>query len=186
MTVEALIARYGLAAVFFGAGIEGETAALAAGLLAHEGFFSLPAAMIAIATGSFTADQTFFAAGRRFRDHRWVKKIQSKPAFARALAMLERRPTLFILAFRFIYGLRTVSPVAIGTSRVPLRTFLPLNALAAAVWAAIFTTLGYEFGHGVAAFLGKLKPSRDTWLLVVVALLLVGALYQLWRMQRNR
>ena len=116
LTIEALIARYGLAAIFIGAGIEGETSVLAGGLFAHEGMLSLPGAMIAAASGSFLADQAFFAAGRRFRDHRWVQRAQHKPAFAKALETLERHPIGFIFAFRFLYGLRTVSPIAIGTT----------------------------------------------------------------------
>ena len=66
LSIETLIAEYGLAAVFLGAGIEGETMVLAGGLFAHEGMLSLPGAMIAAACGSFVADQLFFAAGRRF------------------------------------------------------------------------------------------------------------------------
>ncbi len=49
--------------------------------------------------------------------------------------LLERHPTGFILAFRFLYGMRTISPVIIGLSGVPFRKFLLLNAIAAGIWA---------------------------------------------------
>ncbi|MEI5687655.1 DedA family protein [Sphingomonas kyungheensis] len=188
MSIEALIAEYGLAAVFLGAGIEGETMVLAGGLFAHEGMLSLPGAMIAAATGSFVADQAFFAAGRRFRNHRWVQRAQAKPAFAKALDTLERHPIGFIFVFRFLYGLRTVSPIAIGTTQVPARTFLWINAVAAAVWGVLFTGLGYVFGTGIAELLGRYRPHGRQWLWVALAALMLGtvvAAVRWWRRRRQ-
>lgn len=187
MSIEALVAQYGLAAVFLGAGLEGETMVLAGGLFAHEGMLSLPGAMIAAATGSFVADQAFFATGRRFRSTRWVQRVQAKPAFAKALSALERYPIGFIFAFRFLYGLRTVSPIAIGTSHVPARTFLWINAVAAAVWAVLFTTLGYVFGTGIAELLGRYRPHGRQWLWVALAALVLGlavGAVRWWRRER--
>ena len=158
MSMEALLQHYGLAALFVGAAIEGETVVVGGGLLAHKGYVPLAGAMAAASAGSFVADQLFFLAGRRFRDHRWVRRVTEKPAFARALAALERYPIGFIFAFRFIYGLRTVSPVAIGTSRVDARTYLIVNVVAAIVWGVAFTAIGYAFGHQVEHLLHRFTP----------------------------
>jgi membrane protein DedA with SNARE-associated domain len=151
MTIEALISRFGLAAIFAGAGLEGETAAIAGGILAHQHILSLPGAAIAAALGSFTVDQAFFVLGRHFRDNPRVTKILDKPAAERAMETLERHPTAFILGFRFLYGLRTVSPVAVGTSDVPQTRFVALNAIAATLWSALFTAIGFGIG-------GPLRP----------------------------
>jgi membrane protein DedA with SNARE-associated domain len=184
MTIELLIARYGLIALFFGAGIEGEACVVTGGVFAHRGVLSLPAAMLAAALGSFAADQVLFLLGRRYRDLAWVRRLHDKPAFARAIAMIERHPNRFIFVFRFLYGLRTVSPVAIGTTRIPARRFLFINALAAIVWAIAFTTLGYVFGHALEALLGRLLTPLNiaTALGVVVA---IGAVIWLVRRSRN-
>ena len=179
MSIEAIVARYGLAALFVGAGLEGETAVITGGLLAHEGLLSLPGAAAVAVIGSFTADQLFFAAGRRFRDRAAVQRVMQRPAFARALRLLERRPVGFILAFRFLYGFRIVSPVAIGTSRVPFSTFLPLNMVAATVWGLTFTGVGYLFGNGLAELLGRLRPSRATLGIAAAVVLGVGAVVAL-------
>ncbi|MNT63596.1 Inner membrane protein YohD [compost metagenome] len=57
---------------------------------------------------------------------------------------------------RFLYGLRTVGPVALGVSQVPPLRFLVLNAIAAAIWAACFSLLGYAFGQTIESLLGRL------------------------------
>jgi membrane protein DedA with SNARE-associated domain len=157
MAVETIIAHYGLAAVFAGAAIEGETAVTTGGLLAHQHLLPFLGVALAGAMGSFCADQLFFQLGRRYRDHPRVRRTAARPAFDRALAMFGRHPTGFILAFRFLYGLRIVSPIAIGTSNVPARNFIVLNALAAIVWAFAFTAIGYGFGHGIELAFGKLR-----------------------------
>lgn len=174
MSLEAIIAEYGLAALFLGAGVEGETVVLAGGLLAHRGLVSLPGAMAATAAGSFVADQLFFTAGRHFRDYGWVRRMHQRPVFARALGWLESYPVGFIFAFRFFYGFRTISPVAIGTSKVSMRLFVIINAVAAAVWGIAFTTIGYLFGHQFEELLARLLPdTRD--LLMLAAIAVAGA-----------
>ncbi|WP_374943796.1 DedA family protein [Sphingomonas sp.] len=186
MTIEALVARYGLGAVFAGAAIEGETAVVAGGVLAHHGLLPLAGACVAAATGSFIADQAWFVAGRRFRGHRWVRGLRERTAFARALALFERHPVGFIFAFRFIYGFRTVSPVAIGTSAVPTRTFVLVNAVAAVVWGVAFTLIGWFFGHALEAALGRLRPDRNVLVIGIVTLVTAAALTVAWRWRRRR
>lgn len=186
MAIEALIARYGLAAIFLGAGIEGETSVVAGGVLAHRHLLPLWAVWLAAASGSFVADQLFFAAGRYFRDHPRVRRMSARPAFAKALVTLERHPVLFVMGFRFLYGLRTVSPMAIGTSHIHTRTFFLLNALAAAIWAALFTGIGYGFGGGIERLFGGVLSADKLIPILVVGVLLLIALGQIVRWSHHR
>ena len=186
VTIEAIIARWGIAAVFAGTLLEGETAVIAGGLIAHQGLIAWPLALAAGALGSFLADQFFFAAGRRYRDRPFVQRWMQKRAFAKALSLLERYPVGFIFAFRFLYGFRTVSPLAIGTSRVPAMTFLTIDALAAVIWASLFTALGYWFGEAVTELAGRLRPSRQTLLMGVAVLSGGVAIFQFVRWWKER
>lgn len=186
MAIQALIARFGLLAVFTGAGLEGETAVIAGGILAYQHLLWLPGVAIAAASGSFVADQIFFMIGRQFRDHPRVEKMLDRPATEKALNMLERYPTAFIIAFRFLYGLRTVSPVAVGTSDVPRLKFLALNALAAMLWASLFTAIGYGLGGPLRSYFHhphSIVP-KLVGLLLVVGMLAVGA-RMLWKVSRR-
>jgi membrane protein DedA with SNARE-associated domain len=164
LAIEAIIARYGVWAVLAGAGIEGEAVVVTAGILAHKGLLPIWGVAVAAAVGSCLIDQLWFLLGRYFRASRWVQAAKVRPAFQRALRILEKHPTPFILAFRFIYGMRTVSPIAIGTSAVPARTFVPLNMLAAAIWGPLIAWLGYLFGKAL-----------DPWLHDVKSIILIAA-----------
>lgn len=183
MSIESLVAQYGLAALFAGAALEGEAAVIAGGLLAHQGLLSLPGAAAAAAAGSFLADQGWFAFGRHFRDQRWVAKLRATAAFARAQEQLERHPRSFIFVFRFLYGLRTVSPIAVGTTNISQRQFFVINLVAAIIWAVIFTGIGYVFGDAVEEFVGRLRHDARLWWIVggVVAAGLIVAAIHWWR-----
>jgi len=188
MSIESFIAEYGLAAIFLGAAFEGETSVVTGGLLAHQHLLPLWGSAAAAVTGSFFADQLFFFAGRKYRDTKRVRRIAEKPAFAKALDTLDRHPTIFILGFRFLYGLRTISPIAVGTSHVPARTFVVLNAISALVWGVVFTGIGYVFGDGLIELVGRVMPRQKlvgVAILVGIAALIIAG-FRLWRGRRAR
>lgn len=178
MSLAAVIARYGLPALFLGAGVEGETVVVIGGILAHKGLVSLPGAMAAASAGSFVADQLFFLIGRRASGWRLVERLRANPLYGKALDWLERYPIGFIFAFRFIYGFRTISPFAIGTSRVPERLFLLVNAAAAVLWGCAFTALGFVFGKTAERILGRYMPGpRGIAIAVAVLAVLAVAIH---------
>jgi membrane protein DedA with SNARE-associated domain len=154
--LEGFIASYGVLVVFIGAAVEGETMVVLAGFLAHQGVLDVRAVAIAAFEGSFLGDETLFWVGRRFSRSRFVERQRRRPVFAVALARVEAHPVAFILAFRFLYGLRTVAPLAIGASAVSARLFVALNAVSAAVWAVLITAVGWTFGRTAELALGRM------------------------------
>jgi membrane protein DedA with SNARE-associated domain len=171
--------------IFLGAGIEGEAAAVAGGMLARTTMIPLWQAMLAAACGSCIVDQIYFFLGRHCRRYAWIERLARRPAFDKALGFLERHPTAFILGFRFVYGMRTISPVAIGTSRVPTSTFVPLNLLAAAIWGPLFIWIGYAFGKSVDPLLSRLGDGALTGIAVLIGLAAVASAV-IWLVRRRR
>ena len=174
---------YGPIAIALGAGFEGETAAVAGGVMAHRGILPPWGAFLATAIGAFVADEIFFLLGRRFRDRPFVVRTRQRPAFARAMAFIERHPDAYILVFRFLYGLRTVSPIALGLTHVPWRRFATLNAIAALIWSAVFTTIGYRFGPAVDQLLDALAPYKTQ---LLIAFPIPGTCFVLWKLWQRR
>jgi len=156
VSIEHLIEHYGLLAIFLGTAFEGETAAFLGGVIAHRGLLPWWAASLAACAGSFAGDQMWFFAGRYAARWKVVRRVMETPALSRVTALLERYPTGFILAFRFLVGLRTISPIVIGTTRISTAKFVALNAVAAFIWGQLFTALGYLFGHGIEQMMGRL------------------------------
>lgn len=174
---------YGPVAIALGSGFEGETAAVAGGVMAHRGLLPPWGAFLATAFGAFFADELFFLLGRRFRDRPFVVRTRQRPAFARAMAFIERYPDAYILIFRFLYGLRTVSPIALGLTHVRWRRFAALNAIAALIWSAVFTTIGYRFGPAVDHLLDALAPYKTQ---LLIAFPIPGTCFVLWKLWQRR
>ncbi|HEY8004691.1 MAG TPA: DedA family protein [Phenylobacterium sp.] len=153
--MEEFLRQYGPIGIFLGAAFEGQTAVIVGGLLARQHILQLWLVLASATAGSGILDYLLFVAGRQFRSHRWVVRATQQVAFARALRFIERFPISYILAFRFIFGLRVASPIAIGVSQVPTWRFALLNILGAIIWATAFTMLGFVFGEAVHNVLGK-------------------------------
>jgi len=182
-SLEHLISQYGVLAVFLGAAFEGETAVFLGGVFAHRHFMSWWEAATAAAIGSFAADQAWFFAGRYANRLALVQRFLKTDAAQKVSQLLEAHPTGFILAFRFIYGMRTVSPIAIGLSSVPALRFVILNFIAAVVWAVMITTIGYLFGNAVEMLFGRLKLHLHMLIAIAAIAVILAALAYLIRRQ---
>ncbi|MBB4350499.1 MULTISPECIES: DedA family protein [Rhizobiaceae] len=182
-SLEHLISQYGVLAVFLGAAFEGETAVFLGGVFAHRHFMSWWEAATAAAIGSFAADQAWFFAGRYANRLALVQRFLKTDAAQKVSQLLEAHPTGFILAFRFIYGMRTVSPIAIGLSSVPALRFVILNFIAAVVWAVLITSIGYLFGNAVEMLFGRLKLHLHMLIAIAAIAVILTALAYLIRRQ---
>jgi len=187
--LEHLLSQYGPAVlplvIFLGAFSEGHTLVIAGGLFAHQGVLSLGAAFFYAFAGSFAADQGLFHLGRSFRDRAFVQKAAASKAGQKAFGFIEKNPNAYILVFRFIYGLRLASPVALGITAVPAVRFTILNLIGAAIWAGVFTGIGYFFGETIQRAFGHSK-TLEHWLIggsiVVVTALVIWHVGQwLWK-----
>jgi membrane protein DedA with SNARE-associated domain len=188
--IENLLREYGAIGVFLGAAFEGQTAVIAGGFLAHLELMPLWLVTASACSGSYLIDQGLFLAGRRFRNNSFVVRTSQTPAFAKALRFFARYPVSYIIAFRFIVGLRLASPIAIGVSDMGTWRFTALNLLSAAIWAGTFSLLGYWFGHTFQAWFGQIK-GIEHWLgLGLIGLVIAFAAFHLakwiWAFLRAR
>jgi len=183
VNLEALLSTYGYAALVVGTFLEGETILVLAGFAAHRGYMELPWVIAAGFLGTFAGDQFYFYLGR----HKGQEFIDRRPRWraraARTFALLENHPTLLILGFRFLYGLRTITPFIAGASRIPRSRYLLLNILGASVWSVTFGVLGYLFGHSLESMLGNLRRYE---FLVFTALAGTGMIVWLIHAARGR
>ncbi len=157
MSLEELVANYGYVAIAIGTFLEGETILVLGGFAAHRGFLELPWVIVCAFLGSFSGDQTFFYIGRTNGDKILEKRPHWKAKSTRVLAMMEKHQTWLILGFRFLYGIRSVTPFLLGAAKVSRPRFFVLNMIGAGVWAIAVGCLGYSFGYAIEAVLGNIK-----------------------------
>jgi membrane protein DedA with SNARE-associated domain len=71
--------------------------------------------------------------------------------------LIRQHQNLVILLFRFVYGIRSITPLLIGVSGVSPLKFSLLNAVGALTWAMTLTSLGYVFGQAAELLLDDIK-----------------------------
>ncbi|MBZ9967613.1 DedA family protein [Mesorhizobium sp. BR1-1-2] len=177
------IEQYGLIAVFLGCVAEGESAAILGGFFAHQHIFILWQTVVVAALGAFAGDTCFFILGRSFADHRYVVGLRKRPGFRRAYRLLNTHPNIFVLSNRYVYGMRLVGGIAAGLSNIAAPRFIVLNAISSAVWAVLFSTIGYVFGLGAEHFIGQ-ALLRHERILVGLAIGLAVAVFA-WLIARH-
>lgn len=170
MSPEQLIQDYGYVAVLIGTFLEGETILVLGGLAAHLGYLELEWVILAAFAGSFFGDQLYFYIGRHWGPRIIAKRRSWQLNAEKVYRHLHRHQNLLILTFRFYYGLRNVTPFAIGASQVSRVRFLVLNVIGAVIWAVALAVLGYLFGEAGRLFLSDFQRN-GLYLLGAVVLL---------------
>ena len=176
-----IIQNWGYFAVLLGSMVEGESVILTACVMAHLGYLSIYKIAIIAFLGTLFADQGLYYLGR-YHGHKILKRYpRLQEPSQKAFALLHRWDIWFILIFRFVYGIRTVSPIVIGTAGVKPSKFIPLNLLAAFIWTTVSCTGGYMLGHVIELIgLGTIKKYLFSFSFGLLALLIIGG-YFAWK-----
>lgn len=178
-----LIATYGYPAIIIGTFLEGETIVVIAGFLAHLGYLKLPWVIISAFLGTFAGDQLYFWLGRNKKIGFLIKRPSYLRRVVKAQELLARHQKVIILGFRFVYGIRTVTPFVIGLSKISGKRFVLFNVIGGIVWSVAVSSGGYLFGNALEIIIGKIKRYEIEILaaiiLVVFMVWLVG-FYRRW------
>jgi membrane protein DedA with SNARE-associated domain len=165
--LQQLLETYGYPALLIGTFFEGETILVLGGFLAHVGYLKLPWVILFAFIGSICGDQLYFFIGR-FKGKAFLEKRTSwQPYINVAQKLFERYQILLIIGFRFLYGLRTVTPFVIGMSRVRTGLFICLNVVGALIWATTIGTCGYLFGMALEALIDDVKKYEIEVILLI-------------------
>lgn len=157
MSLEELISTYGYTAIGIGTFLEGETILVLGGFAAHRGYLELPWVIVCAFFGTLFGDQLYFYIGRTRGKGVLEKRPYWKSKSEKVFLLLDSHQVWLILGFRFLYGLRTVTPFIIGASRISPTRFLILNMIGGAIWAIVIGILGYLFGHTLEILIGDIK-----------------------------
>jgi membrane protein DedA with SNARE-associated domain len=172
MMLQHFLQEFGYFALFLGT----------AGFLAFRGYMDINLVVVVAFFGSYAGDQLWYFMGRKHGRKLLARKPRWQMMGDRALEHIRRHPDIWVLSFRFVYGLRTVMPVAIGLSGYPPGRYLLLNGIGAAVWAAALGAAAYKFGAVLEGLLGNVKK-YELW--VLGALLVIGGLLWIRRRIKN-
>ena len=176
--------EYGYIVLFFWSILEGEIGLIMAGILSHTGDMSLPFSILVAGFGGFIGDQIYFYIGRFNKSYIHNKLRTQRRKFAIAHVLLKKYGWPLIFIQRYMYGMRTVIPMAIGLTRYSARQFAFINFVSALIWAAMTIIPSYFYGEELLAMLKWLK-SHFYVAIPVIVLFVWMILYNLNRLEKK-
>ncbi len=177
--------EWGYIAVFLGAIVEGETVILTASALSSLGYLDFYKVMAITFCTTVVVDQGLFLVGRRYGPTFFEKFPKLRPRADRAFKLLHRFDRWFILVFRFIYGIRVISPIVIGAANIEHKRFTPLNILSAFIWTTISCYSGYAMGDMLESLLKNLEKAEHYFMLGIGAVVVLIAAYWWWKRRKR-
>jgi membrane protein DedA with SNARE-associated domain/membrane-associated phospholipid phosphatase len=175
---------------FVGLVAPGETAVIVGGVVAGQGEISLFVLISLVWACAVAGDVTSYTIGRKL-GRAWLIRHGDRlkiteDRLEQVERFFDRRGGATILIGRFIGFVRALAPFIAGTSRMPLRRFLPYDVLGAGAWAATFATLGYVFWHSFDRLTTYVSRGLFAFSTVVVVAAGLVALVQLRRDPEKR
>lgn len=183
LDLQYLLSTYGYYAILLLTFLEGETIVILAGIAASQGLLNPVAIAVCAFLGSCTSDQIMFSLGK-YKGPAVLKRFpRLNRNLSRVTGLFKKYDVMLILGFRFVYGVRNITPIMLGISGVSHLKFLVLNLIGAAVWAASFTAGGFYLAH---AFSNIVHNFGTTALYVLGIAILIGLFIWFIRYRINR
>jgi membrane-associated protein len=186
---------YGLAVLFLGSLVEyvfppfpGDMLVLFGAWYAVEGVLSWPLTFLAVTAGAvagaFIDYRVGAALGPRL-DRRAAKRgALSHERLERFEAAYRRHGALFLLANRFLPGVRAFLFLAAGASGIPVGRVLLYGGISAALWNAVLLGAGALLAKNVGELQGLFEQyARAVWVALAAAAVLSLAV---WRVRARR
>ncbi|MBF1032479.1 MAG: VTT domain-containing protein [Candidatus Nanosynbacter sp.] len=135
----------------------------------------------AIALMAILGDSTGYAFGHKVGRKLFLKpnsRFFKKKYLEQAEQFYQKHGSLTIVLARFVPIVRTFAPIVAGASKMHYNTFLLFNIVGGALWAAIFTYLGYFAGAILTKAGVNIEVTAIIIILISVAPMVIHALKQ--------
>ena len=191
-----MLLAYGYVVIFIGAALDnfglpasGDVVLFAGGWFSNIGQAALPLVMLSGFAGALTSDNAIYWIGRiggrplinRILKMRFLHFLINEKNLAKVERYFESHGGKMVFVGRFGPGLRSMTPLFAGVSRMRYYRFLPYNLSAAAVWAVAYTLVGYAFG---AYWSDLLAVAKSFGYSIIALVVLVIVAY--WLRRRHR
>jgi membrane protein DedA with SNARE-associated domain len=147
--MEDIIKDWGYLALFlysFGGGFVG---LVVAGVLSYSGDLNIYISILVAGVSNFLGDQFLFFIARKNKNYAkdMMKKYGRKIALAHL--MMRKYGSFVVFVQKYIYGIKTLVPLAMGLTKYPAMKFSIYNAIATVIWACIIGYASFTAGEYV-------------------------------------
>lgn len=141
------LVTYGYIGLFIYSLGGGFMALMAASVLASQGKMDLALAMGIAFVGNFIGDTLLFYMSRYHKSDIMGYLHRHRRKLALSHVLMKKYGSWVIFIQKFVYGIKTLIPLAIGLTKYPFVKFSVLNLLAAIIWTLVVGLGSYMAGN---------------------------------------
>ena len=128
---------YGYIVLFLYSFGGGFVALMGAGVLSYTGHMDLTTSILVAFVANFIGDMVLFYMGRYNKKEVMVYMHKHKRKLALSHILMRKHGSWVIFLQKYVYGIKTLIPLAIGITKYDLKKFAVLNLIAAALWSVV-------------------------------------------------
>ncbi|MBR1943933.1 MAG: VTT domain-containing protein [Alphaproteobacteria bacterium] len=167
--------EWGYWVVFIGSIFEGEIILISSSAAAALGYLDIYKIFVIASFTTVIVDNILFFIGYKFGIDWIVKKFPKlEPAKDKAFKFLNKMDMFFIFMFRFIYGIRTISPLIIGSAHIKPIRFFVCNIFSGLLWASLGCFIGYSISGLIVSDAFSTTPVLLTITLIFILIIVVS------------
>jgi membrane protein DedA with SNARE-associated domain len=171
--MEDLIRDWGYIILFLYSFGGGFLALVVAGILSYSGELNIVISILVAGAANFIGDQFLFTIARKNKDQAKQMMQKHKRKIAMSHLLMRKYGSWVIFLQKYIYGIKTLIPLAMGLTKYDYKKFMFFNLFATALWALIVGLAAYMLGDLVYTYIEEFK----TYGLAFVAFILLGVFY---------
>ena len=140
---------YGYLVLFLYSFGGGFLALMGAGVLSFTGHMDLEVAIIVAFVANFLGDLMLFYMGRYNKKDVMVYMHKHKRKLALSHILMKKHGSWVIFLQKYVYGIKTLIPLAIGITKYDFKKFAILNLFASAIWALVVGIASFMAGEAI-------------------------------------
>jgi membrane protein DedA with SNARE-associated domain len=161
---------------FLGVFFEGEFAFISAIVAAEHSHLAIPQTILIGFLATLSADCFYFFLGQK-KGSSWLDKNQKiSKQVAKAKEFIAKKELIILISYRYLYGLRTLIPLVLGTLNTPPKKFLLFSFFGTLIWTAVFATFGIVLNRSIMMLLSDIEHVEKYLIaaLVIIASGIIG------------
>ena len=173
--MEELIRDWGYIVLFLYSFGGGFLALAVAGVLSYSGELNLGLVLIVAGVANFIGDQFLFTVARKNKEQAKEMMKKHKRKIAMAHLLMRKYGSWVIFIQKYIYGIKTLIPLAMGLTKYDIKKFMIFNIFATIIWSLVVGISAYMLGELVYTYLEEFK----TYGIIFVIFIILAVFYTL-------
>jgi len=169
------LATYGYIILFLYSFGGGFFALVAAGILSYAGKMDITTSILVAFVANFIGDTVLFYVARYNKSVVMPYIEKHKRKLALSTILMRRYGDKIIFFQKFLYGFKTLVPIAIGLTRYDFKKFTIYNLFSALIWALVFGLGSFYSGKYLLKLVDFLK--NHMWLTPLLMFVLLGGIW---------